>query len=262
MTTNPDNNDYDDYSYYSHNTDKLPTTAELTEHYPSLSSYYLQQNITNCDVIFKISNQTNNDKDEVEYLEQYQHFLMNNYYGEITKINRKKKMIERIKNFDCSKIQNLPKDLIKEIKSYLEPELNYVRKFSILRKLDMLEFSWWRDVETYLWKVPKKLIIATKESCCIFPCNSVASKDNKEKWCRMIMNETSRLFSKKHDGMRVDKLFGVKQDTEFGVKQIDKWFKFFLYIHTFKKYRAKLESNKKQTNTKIYSLKNKKIVVK
>jgi hypothetical protein len=65
--------------------------------------------------------------------------------------------------------------------------------------------------------------------------------------------------------LRVDKLLS-NRDAEWSsdpqIKLIDKWFKFFLYIHTFKKYRAELESKLKKTDTKISSLKNKKIVVK
>lgn len=236
--------------------------------YPLINTQNKVYKLKQIEVAFKeLQHEVNNiksDEEEVLYLEQLENFITNTYMSEITKIKKREKQIERTKNFDCSKIKNLPPDMVYEIKSYLAPELNYVRKFSILRQLDS-GFSWWRDVETYLWKVPKKLIIAMKDSCNIYPSMSIASKDDKEKWCRMIIDETQRLFSKKKDEMRVDKLL-ANRDAEWSldpnIKLIDKWFKFFLYIHTFKKYRAELESKLKKTDTKISSLKNKKIVVK
>ena len=243
-------------------------SEELKANYPVLWEvnciHKLRQHQVNCEELFKQTNQINNDKDEVEYLEEYENFLMNTYLENLTKIKKRTAMIERTKNFDCSKIKNLPDDCIFETKSYLAPELNYVRKFSILRQLDS-GFSWWRDVDDYIFKVPKKLIIDLKDKCNIYPSMYVKSGDQKEKWCRMIIDETQKLFSKKKDEMRVDKLLANK-DAEWSsdpnIKLIDKWFKFFLYIHTFKKYRAELETKVKKTDEKLALLKNKKIVVK
>ena len=236
--------------------------------YPLINTQNKVYKLKQIEVAFKeLQTETNNiksDEEEVVYLEQLENFITNTYLKNLTEIKNRTAMIERTKKFDFNKIKNLPDDCIFEIKSYLEPELNYVRKFSILRQIDS-GFSWWRDVDDYIFKVPKKLIIALKESCAIYPSMYVKSSDQKEKWCRMIIDETQKLFSKKKDMMRVDKLL-ANRDAEWSsdpqIKLIDKWFKFFLYIHTFKKYRAELESKLKKTDTKISSLKNKKIVVK
>jgi len=210
------------------------------------------------------ANNMKGDEEEVVYLEQLENFIANTYMSEITKIKKRTAMIERTKNFDCSKVKNLPDDMIYEIKSYLQPELEYTRRFSILRQIDS-GFSWWYDVDDYLNKVPKKLLIALKDSCNIYPSMSVSSKDQKEKWCRMILEETQRRFNKKNDTTRVDKLLANRNDewsSDPKIKLIDKWFKFFLYIYTFKKYRAELESKVKKTDAKLTLLKNKKFVVK
>jgi hypothetical protein len=236
--------------------------------YPLINTQNKVYKLKQIEVAFKeLQTETNNiksDEEEVVYLEQLENFITNTYLKNLTEIKNRTAMIERTKKFDFNKIKNLPDDCIFEIKSYLEPELNYVRKFSILRQIDS-GFSWWRDVDDYIFKVPKKLIIALKESCAIYPSMYVKSGDQKEKWCRMIIDETQKLFSKKKDMLRVDKLLS-NRDAEWSsdpqIKLIDKWFKFFLYIHTFKKYRAELESKLKKTDTKISSLKNKKIVVK
>jgi len=236
--------------------------------YPLINTQNKVYKLKQIEVAFKeLQTETNNiksDEEEVVYLEQLENFITNTYLKNLTEIKNRTAMIERTKKFDFNKIKNLPDDCIFEIKSYLEPELNYVRKFSILRQIDS-GFSWWREVDDYIFKVPKKLIIALKESCAIYPSMYVKSGDQKEKWCRMIIDETQKLFSKKKDMLRVDKLLS-NRDAEWSsdtqIKLIDKWFKFFLYIHTFKKYRAELESKLKKTDTKISSLKNKKIVVK
>jgi hypothetical protein len=61
--------------------------------------------------------------------------------------------------------------------------------------------------------------------------------------------------------MRVDKLLAGRE-CEWGLRpQLDRWFMFFLYIHTFKKYRATLEGKLKKTDEKISSLKKTDIVV-
>jgi hypothetical protein len=242
-------------------------TEELKTAFPVLiegNSHRLHQHHTLHSELFKHTNQIADDDSEVQYLTQLELFITKSYLNEIQKIKTKTAMIERTKNFDCSKIKNLPDDMIYEIKSYLAPELNYVRKFSILRQIDS-GFSWWRDVDDYIFKVPKKLIIDLKDKCNIYPSMYVKSSDQKEKWCRMIIDETQKLFSKKKDMMRVDKLL-ANRDAEWSsdpkVKLIDKWFKFFLYINTFKKYRAELETKVKKTDEKLALLKNKKIVVK
>jgi hypothetical protein len=236
--------------------------------YPLINTQNKVYKLKQIEVAFKeLQTETNNiksDEEEVVYLEQLENFITNTYLKNLTEIKNRTAMIERTKKFDFNKIKNLPDDCIFEIKSYLEPELNYVRKFSILRQIDS-GFSWWRDVDDYIFKVPKKLIIDLKDKCNIYPSMYVKSGDQKEKWCRMIVDETQKLFSKKKDMMRVDKLL-ANRDAEWSsdpqIKLIDKWFKFFLYIHTFKKYRAELESKVKKTDEKLTTLKNKKIVVK
>ena len=235
----------------------------MNTNYPLLSkesSYRLRTINYSCDDLLKGANTIKDEADEIAYLRELELFYTNNYMSEITKIKKRTDMIERAKNFDCNMVKNLPDDIICSIKGYLEPELNFTRKFSILRQINS-GFAWWRDIDDYLIKVPKKLIIALKKSCCIIPRADVVSRDSKEAWCRMIDEETAKLFCKNNDLMRVDKLLAGRE-CEWGLRpQLDRWFMFFLYIHTFKKYRATLEGKLKKTDEKISSLKKTDIVV-
>jgi len=243
--------------------------AELKANYPLITelngTMRMEQTIVGFSELRKGANQIATDEDEVAYLKSLDNFIDDVVNKKKKEIQNKLAMIERVKKFDAINfVKYLPYDMVYVIKQYLQPELTYTRKFSILRQIDS-GFSWWRDVDDYLFKVPKKLLINLKESCAIFPSMSVAPKEQKERWCRMIVDETQKLFSKKKDMMRVDKLL-ANRDAEWSCdpnyKQLDKWYKFFLYIHTFKKYRAELESKVKKTDAKIALLKNKKIVVK
>jgi hypothetical protein len=243
--------------------------AELKANYPLINEncglMRMEHTILATNELLTKANQIATDDDEVAYLKSLEDFIDDVANKQKKQIKNKLDMMERVKKFDMINfIKYLPYDMVYTIKKYLEPELTYTKKFSILRHIDS-GFSWWRDVDEYLFKVPKKLLVNCFESCAIHPSMSVASKDQKERWCRMIVDETQKLFSKKKDMMRIDKLL-ANRDAEWScdpkLKVIDKWYKFFLYIHTFKKYRAELEGKVKKTDAKITLLKNKKIVVK
>jgi hypothetical protein len=59
----------------------------------------------------------------------------------------------------------------------------------------------------------------------------------------------------------MDKLLAI-HNKEYNEKTINKWYKFFLHILTFKKYRTELAAKNFKLEQKLTSLKNKKIVVK
>lgn len=243
--------------------------GDLKTNYPLITdlngTMRMEQTIVGFSELNKKANHIITDDDEVAYLKKLEDFIDDVANKQKKQIKNKLDMIERIKRFDMINfIKHLPYDMVYEIKKYIQPELNYTRRFSILRQLDS-GFSWWRDVDDYLSKVPKKLLISMKDSCNIYPTMSIASKDQKEKWCRMIIEETHKLVPKQKDTMRIDKLLANRSEEwscDPNYKLLDKWFKFFLYIHTFKKYRAELESKVKKTDAKLTLLKNKKIVVK
>lgn len=200
---------------------------------------------------------------ELEYLDELRRFVNENYEKALNKIYNKLDSIHKTRTFDIEKIKLLPDDMIYEIKSYLEPELKYTRRFTLLRSMDERFDGNLRYVESYLFKVPKKLIIDMIKGCNITHYeNPLTTNASKENWCRMIGAEVRKHFSISGDLIRMDKNLD-RQNREYSTPKIlDKWFKFFLYINTYQKYRDLLESKLKKTDAKLTVLKNKKIVVK
>jgi hypothetical protein len=243
----------------------MNTTDPLITAYPTFAEnnirYHIIQHNLNCKKLIETASSINNNKDEIRYLNDLQKFINNSLLEITTRINNKTTMIERSKNFDIEKVKNLPDDIIGVIKSYLEPEITYTRKFSILRSIDS-NFGYWTDVYNYLDKVPKKIIIELKKTCDIYPVIYVCSKEQKEKWCRMIIDETNRLFSKAKDDVRIDKLLECQSNQYSTPSVLDKWFKFFLCINTFKKHRKYLEGKVRKTDAKLSMLKIQNIVIK
>jgi hypothetical protein len=152
--------------------------------------------------------------------------------------------------------------MIGEIKSYLEPELKFTRRFSILRELHSgFVTLGWLDVDRWLANVPKKLIIDLITSCHIYATN-VKSGDKKDEWCKFIYYQIGKLFSKDKSAIRVDKLIEQNKPEYCSGLIAEKWFRIVLHIYVFQKYRRELESKLKKTDKKICDFKNKKIVVK
>jgi len=209
------------------------------------------------------ANNTKNDEAEVAYLEQLENFIANTYYRNITEIRKRTDLIERTKRFDISKVQYLPPDMIGEIKSYLQPEIKYATRFALLRSIQQRYTGLWEVEYNLMGNVPKKILMDLVEKCNIYPTMSVRSKDQKEKWCRMIIEEIGK-FSYEKSLARMDKLLALHNEewSSTSEKRIDKWYKFFLYIMVYKKYRVELAKSIHNQTEKLNNLKNKKIVVK
>ena len=241
------------------------TQQQASLMYPIITEgrcYEVVNVIDNSNELFREASILEEEK-ELEYLDELRRFVNDNYEKSIQQIYNKLDSIHRTRMFDIEKVKLLPDDMIYEIKSYLEPELKYTRKFSILRSLNE-RFSGIDCVESFLFKVPKKLIIDIIKGCNIYHYDNISlvSSSSKENWCRMIFWETTKHFPKSGDLVRMDKNL-EKQNREYSApKNLDKWFKFFLYINTYKKYRALLESKLKSTDAKITTLKNSKLTYK
>jgi hypothetical protein len=210
------------------------------------------------------ANNTKDDEAEVAYLEQLENFIANTYYKNITEIKKRTDVIDRTKKFDISKVQNLPPDMVYEISTYLQPEIQYARKFSVLRSIRS-NIGWYGELESYLFKVPKTLLMDLKDKCVIYPSMYCKSSDTKEVWCKMIIEETDKIISHSKTLMRMDKLIAINREeysSNPNEKKIDKWYKFFLYINTYKKYRNALEQKINKDKNKLTIIKNKKFVVK
>jgi hypothetical protein len=242
--------------------------AILQSTYPVIAKgnvlYKLSQTINSNQEIQKHSNNIIEEKDELEYLEELQTFMTTEYNSNMNKIKSKIEVIEKTKKLDLSMLEKLPADCMYEIKSYLQPEIEYSKKFMILRSIKTRYSGSW-DIEYELMaKVPKKLIMNLIEKCKIYPELYVKSKDLKHKWCLMIEGDTDKIVNTHKLGMRVDKLL-ANHNEEYSSskeKRIDKWYKFFLYICVYRKYRAELENSITNQNDKLTKLKNTKISVK
>ena len=103
-----------------------------------------------------------------------------------------------------------------------------------------------------------------KEKCKIYPSMYCKSSDQKEQWCKMIIEETDKLISQDKTIMRMDKLIAVhlEEYSSNNERRIDRWYKFFLYINVYKKYREELEQKINKDKNKLTIIKNKKFVVK
>jgi hypothetical protein len=225
--------------------------------------YKLKQIETSLRELQTEANNTKSDEAEVAYLEQLENFISNTYYKNITEIRKRTDLIERTKRFDISKVQYLPPDMIGEIKSYLQPEIKYATRFTMIRSIQQRYTGLWEVEYNLMGNVPKKILMDLVEKCNIYPTMSVRSKDQKEKWCRMIIEEIGK-WNYEKSLIRTDKLLALHNEewSSTTEKRIDKWYKFFLYIIVYKKYRVELATSIHNKTEKLNILKNKKIVVK
>jgi len=255
------------------------TDAELKTTYPLISTnngccavWKLRQyrDTRNIYISTTTSSKIDDDDCEVAYLKELEKFMNDTHNQEITKIKNKLDLIENSKKIDCNKIQNLPEDILYEIKSYLEPELKFTRKFCMLRQLvEEIKIGTlgWMDVNRWLVNVPKKLLMNLIKDCGIYPSDFILkSGDKKEEWCKFICYKFNNLFSKEKSAIRIDKLMEqhnnhilIKDNRELIV---DKWFRVLLHISMFQKYRKELEGKLKKTDNKIKVLKNSNITIK
>jgi hypothetical protein len=239
-------------------------THELKIAYPLITSHKLSydlleyQRVNN--TLLKQTCSIDDDEKEFAYLTELELFITNTLKENQKKIQHQFRMIENSKNFDCSKIQELPDDMIDEIKSYLEPELKFTRKFSVLRFIHSV-LPYPASVYTWLDKVPKKLIIDLIRSCNIYPSN-VTTGEKKEEWCNFIYHQINLEFNREKYSTRIDKLLERHSYHYSGDKLVERWFKVVLHIHVFQKYRRELEIKLKKNDRKIYELKNRIISVK
>lgn len=235
-------------------------STELKTAYPLITEeshdlWKAQQYQTFSKDISKPSSKIDDDETEVAYLKEIELFMTETHTKEITKIKNKLAFIEKTQRFDCSKILLLPEDMIGEIKSYLEPELKFTRRFFILRQLD-IGFGSWMDVDRFLSNIPKKIVMNVITGCGIYP-STIKSKDLKDEWCKFIQHQFNNLFCLGKIRIRIDKLMEqhnyIYDNRE---RIIDRWFKIMLCLVSFKRYRAELEAKHKKTDARLKVLKN------
>lgn len=231
--------------------------------YPLISSankvYKLKQIESSFKELQGEANRITSDEEEIIYLEALENFTKNTMMCEITKIKNKTAMIKRCKNFDCSKVENLPDDILNEIKSYLEPEIAYTKKYVVVNRYigDIVS----EGKITYFWSVPKKLITDLKLNCNLYLNDYVKASEPKNNFVNGIFEFICKSVKDK-DNMRVDKLLALQTNYMREYKQVEISYKFLLYISTYLKYRKRLEENKSKKLAILKSLKNNKIVVK
>jgi len=237
---------------------------ELRVNYPVISKINKVHNIlgimTTCGILHEQANKIRTEEEEVAYLDELENYIGNLYSNQITKIKLKKQQIERTNGFDITKVQNLPDDMIYEISTWLEPEIKYAQKITTLYYYSY-NIGWTNSgMETYLWDVPKKLILDLKSECSLYFGEYVKSSEPKSRFTNAINTYLTDILLYK-DTMRMDKLL-AEYNKEYGTKKLDNCYKFFLYVHTYMKYRKELEQKVNKSNTKLKSLKNNKIRVK
>lgn len=242
----------------------MNTHPELANSYPTIVEtsrvYKLVNHQTNIKELFDNSSLITQDNNELIYLWELRNFILESSNIGLDQIEKRLTMIKNTKSFDIEKVKELPDDMIREIKSYLAPEIIYTIRLSVMRNI-ISDWTTWIDTDIYLNNVPKKLIINLKDRCNVSFSMNIRTKDLKQKWSRMIFEESLKVCSKERGSVGIDKLLD-NQRREYGInKQLDRWYDFFLYINTFKKHRAFLESNIKKNNLKLIQLKNNNIVV-
>jgi hypothetical protein len=239
--------------------------------YPTIcegnSSYLIDSHIGSIRNLVSRATQYVKDDDEVAYLEEVHKLLETEYLKNKKLIESKKQIATQHRNLDLEKVKKLPYDIIYNIKEYLAPELEYVRKFGVLRQLS---FNWSQYLcpstyleAKYLFDVPKEIIIQLINSLCIGCSMNMKHGDNKERWLRMLVEEVDEIIGNRKYIMRTDKLL-VNHRQEYSCshrKRIDKWYSFWLNIIVFKKYRKELEKKKAENTDKLKILKNKNIII-
>ena len=221
------------------------------------NSYRILQIVSNYEQIEQSANHINTSNSEIEYLLEFSNFVTFQYNFISSKIENRLKLIELSNNFKIEELEKLPTDIVNHIKQYLEPEIIYTRKFSIIYNLTPKKITATGipyDFHEYFENVPKKILIRLLDSSYISLCR--LSKEQKYFWTKEIEKEVEKLFSEDKFTTSISKLLSI-HNNQYGIyKQIDKWYKFFLYVEVFKRYRKQLEDNEKKNKTSLAKLKN------
>ena len=187
----------------------------------------------------------------------------------IRRIQYKRQAIINTEKFDIRKVRNLPDDCVYEISTYLQPEIDYTKKFILLRDvLETFNNTW--DVEYNLMrKVPKKLMMKLIDECGIYPSINnikVRPKHQKSRWCNMILDMMGNTAPYTYSETRLDKILAIttfnKYENYNGKSHIDNWYNFILHIVVYNKYRRELEQSISGHSELLANLKNNKIKVK
>ncbi len=245
--------------------------AELKANYPLITdlngTMRMEQTIVGLKDLNNKANHIKTTEDEIAYLKSLEDFIDEVANKKKKEIQNKLNAIERSKKFDMINfVKALPMDLQREIQKYLAPELQYTKKLTTLLGVwnDITLCSYPYAVESYLFKVSKPQITHLISDCGIYPTMNMKSGDKKERWCKMIYEEFVSLLQNKQY-TPINKLLAMRDEewsSNPNFKRLDKWYKFFLYVSTFKKYRKELETAVMKKNSILIKIKNKKIAVK
>lgn len=226
---------------------------ELKAQYPSITHNenvgWALANIvyeyTNC---FKLE-----DKTDIAELEQLELFYSNLYHSHQKTLKGRINTVRNTANFDISKVQDLPDDIIGVIKSYIEPELDYVKKLSVLDKFARVHRrSAPRAMERWLTDVPKERIVDLLRGDCMGIWINVNIAEPKDEWCNQIHNVLQTLTE------YIDKPIAYLLKNNYRSLAM---YRFLLHMKVFIDYRYKLEANKKANKEKLVKLKKTKILV-
>jgi len=243
--------------------------AELKTNYPLLTNLNgtmrMEQTIVGLKDLNYKANHTKTTEDEIAYLKSLEDFIDEVANKKKKEIQNKLNAIERSKKFDMINfVKYLPMDLQREIQKYLEPELRYTKKITTLlnvwNNLTLCPYPY--GIDGYLFKVSKPQIIRLIRDCAIYPTMNVKSGDKKERWCKMIYEEFVSVIQHKLN-TPINKLLAMRDEEwscDPNCKRIDKWYKFFLYITTYIKYRKELETAVIKKNTILTQIKNNQII--
>jgi hypothetical protein len=199
---------------------------------------------------------TKTSLDEHEYLMKLMKYDDEAYQARQKKIVGRLEYLHRVWKLDLEKVKNLPDDILFEIKSYIQPELQYTKKFVILRQV--FENNYCKhQLRRYLFSVPKKLIVKLIDSCSIYLTNEgghtrLLWKNQKDDWTDAIWGKLWELFTDTEE-VSVSSLIERKQSWESEHKQ-NKYYKLFLAFHTFIRYKILLQGKIAKAETAIVKL--------
>jgi hypothetical protein len=247
----------------------MTTNAELYPLICEIDDFKVRSYVVAIDNIIRTSTQLVKDDDEVKYLIEVQQLLNREYLKNMKLIENKIKIATQHRTLDLEKVSKLPEDILYEIKSYLAPEVEYARKFGVLQQLSLKWSSYLRPEvyleRDYLLYVPKEIIIKLIDSISIYFGMNITRTDKKERWLIMLVEELDTLIGHQASRMRTDKLLFNSTynhtSTPRSISRIEKWYRFWLNIVVFKKYRKELGQKKAENADKLKQLKNKRIVI-
>ena len=196
------------------------------------------------------------DKTDIAELEQLELFYSNLYHSHQKTIRGRINTVRNTANFDISKVQDLPDDIIGVIKSYIEPELDYVKKLTVLDTFARFHRRTApRSIERWLTPVPKELIVDILRGDCMGIWINVNIAEPKGEWCNQVHNVLQTLTE--YTDKPISYLLKNGRDYYRSLAM----YRFLLHMKVFIDYRYKLEANKKANKEKLDKLKKTKILV-